>query len=72
MSSVEEIWFLKAKEQYDEQFDRKKTLEGKANNITTIAGTVATLLFGLGQLTVGKLIDLHYASLSQVVLILIK
>jgi hypothetical protein len=45
----------------NQEFDRKKTLEGKANNITTIAGTVATLLFGFGQFLVGKLIDLNYS-----------
>ena len=37
------------KEQYNQEFDIKKTLESKANNITTISGTVAGLFFGLGQ-----------------------
>jgi len=35
---------------YDNGWDVKNTLESKANNIMTISGTVAALLFGFGAL----------------------
>lgn len=43
------------KHRYNEEFARKDTLETKANNIITIAGTIATLLFGFGTFLVDKL-----------------
>jgi hypothetical protein len=54
---------------YQVEFDIKKTLEEKANNITTISGVVATLLFGFGQLFVSKLAELHYPWLPYVTFI---
>ena len=59
------------KDQYNQEFDIKKTLETKANNITTISGTVAGLFFGFGQFLIGKLIDIHYDRLWDVILLLI-
>lgn len=43
------------KDQYDRQFEIKRDLETKANNIMTISGTVGTLLFGFGVFLVDKL-----------------
>jgi hypothetical protein len=47
--------FEEVKQQYNNEFARKGTLETKANNIITIAGTIATLLFGFGTFLVDKL-----------------
>jgi hypothetical protein len=43
------------KQQYNNEFARKGTLETKANNMITIAGTIATLLFGFGTFLIDKL-----------------
>src|SRR6476660_8644747 len=59
------------KEQYNQEFDIKKTLESKANNITTISGTVAGLFFGLGQFLIGKLIEINYGLLGYIILLFI-
>jgi hypothetical protein len=40
------ILYEELKSLYNQQWDAKKTLESKANNIITIAGTIITLLFG--------------------------
>jgi hypothetical protein len=52
------------KEHYKLEFDIKQTLENKANNMTTISGSVTALLFGFGQLFISILIDKHYQWLS--------
>lgn len=67
----EELELKEAKDQYSLELDRKKTLEGKANNITTISGTVAVLLFGLGQFLIDKLANLHYAFLPGIIFFLL-
>jgi len=48
--------FLEAlKSQYDKEFELKDALEGKANNLLTIAGVVSTLLFGFGTFLISNL-----------------
>jgi hypothetical protein len=42
------LFFQELKDQYQKILDIKNTLEGKANNLLTISGTVGTLLFGFG------------------------
>jgi hypothetical protein len=55
------------KEQYDLELLVKEKLETKANNMTTIAGVTATLIFGFAQLFISKLADVnHYQNLNYV------
>jgi hypothetical protein len=59
------------KEDYKQEFDRKETLENKANNMTSVSGVVASLLFGFGALFVERLTELHYELLGQVTTLLL-
>jgi hypothetical protein len=59
------------KEQYHLQFTLKGTLENKANNMTTIAGVVATLLLGFGQLFVTNLAAIQYEAIQYITAILL-
>lgn len=59
------------KDHYKEQFDRKGTLENKANNMTSVSGVVAALLFGFGQFLIEKLTALSYEGLSYIIGILL-
>jgi len=59
------------KEHYDLQFSLKETLESKANNMTTVAGVVATLLFGFGQLFVTNLAAIQYEGIQNITAILL-
>lgn len=59
------------KDQYDLEFDRKETLENKANNMTSVAGVVAALTFGFGQFLIEKLSAIHYDDLSYIIGILL-
>jgi hypothetical protein len=45
-----EMFVEELKKSYDKVWDVKATLESKANNIMTISGAVAALLFGFGAL----------------------
>jgi hypothetical protein len=51
----EDLFLQELKDQYDRQFEIKRDLETKANNVMTISGTVGTLLFGFGTFLVDKL-----------------
>ena len=51
--------FKELKGQYEKILDIKNALEGKANNLLTISGTVVTLLFQFGYFFVDK-IGIHY------------
>jgi hypothetical protein len=59
------------KDHHELEFKRKEALENKANNMTTVAGVVAALLFGFGQLLIEKLASLHYDWLSSIIAILL-
>jgi hypothetical protein len=48
-------FFQEVKEQFQRQLDIKDSLEGKANNLLTISGTVGTLLFGFGTFLIEKI-----------------
>jgi hypothetical protein len=52
------------KEQYDLELLVKDKLETKANNMTTISGVTATLIFGFAQLYVSKLAGVNYQYLN--------
>ena len=54
------------KEQYDLELFVKEKLETKANNMTTISGVAATLIFGFAQLFISKLADVSYENLNIV------
>jgi preprotein translocase subunit SecY len=58
------------KQQYNNEFARKGTLETKANNTITIAGTIATLLFGFGTFLVDKL-STKYGLISPISILLL-
>lgn len=55
---------------YNLEFARKETLENKANNMTAVAGIVAALLFGFGQLLIENLASVKYDWLTHVIVIL--
>ena len=59
------------KEHYELEFKRKETLENKANNMTTVAGVVAALLFGFGQVLIENLATIHYDWSTQIIAILL-
>lgn len=59
------------KEHYKLEFDIKQTLENKANNMTTVSGTVTALLFGFGQLFITILVQEKYHWLSEITSILL-
>ena len=52
------------------QYRIKNTLDGKANTLLTISGTVATLLFAFGTFFIDK-ISVHYPYLIHVTSLLI-
>lgn len=55
------------KEQYDLELLVKEKLETKANNMTTISGVAATLIFGFAQLFISKLAGVNpYQNLNYV------
>lgn len=54
------------KEQYDLELLVKDKLETKANNMTTISGVAATLIFGFAQLFISKLAGIRDPNLSYV------
>ena len=56
---------------YQLEFGRKETLENKANNMTTVAGVVATLLFGFAQFLIENLAALKYDWLSSIIVIVL-
>jgi hypothetical protein len=56
---------------YELEFDLKGTLESKANNMTTVAGVVATLLLGFGQLFVTSLAGIQYEGIQYITAILL-
>jgi hypothetical protein len=58
------------KEQYEKEFEIKDDLESKGNNLLTISGVVATLLFGFGSFMVDKF-DATYDMLTPVTILLI-
>ena len=68
--TARELFVEELRRTYDKGWDVKNTPESKANNIMTIYGTVAALLFGFGALF---LRNLHpdYAFLSGFVGLLI-
>ena len=47
----EDLFLRELKLEYDRQFEIKRDLESKANNIMTISGTVATLLFWIWDIS---------------------
>jgi hypothetical protein len=49
-TSTRELFVEELKKSYDKGWEVKNALENKANNMITISGTVATLLFGFGSL----------------------
>jgi hypothetical protein len=53
--SSRELFVEELRNSYQKGWEVKSTLETKANNIITISGTVATLLFGFGSLFLGSL-----------------
>jgi hypothetical protein len=57
---------VELKEQYDLELFVKEKLETKANNMTTISGVAATLIFGFSQLYVSKLAGVNYQYLNVV------
>jgi hypothetical protein len=59
------------KDNYEQEFKRKETLENKANNMTTVSGVVAALLFGFGELFVERLAGLQYLWLQHVTFLLL-
>jgi len=53
--STNKLFLQELKDQYQKEFELKDALEGKANNLLTISGLVATLLFGFGSFLIDKL-----------------
>lgn len=68
--TARELFVEELRKSYDKGWDIKNTLESKANNIMTISGTVAALLFGFGALFL-KNLHPDYAFLSGFVGLLI-
>jgi hypothetical protein len=66
LREVEEL-----KDHYQLALDLKGTLESKANNMTTVAGVVAALLLGFGQLFVTNLTELQYEGIQYIIAILL-
>lgn len=64
--SGRELFYQEMKEHYNNQFEIKNTLESKANNMVTISGTVATLLFGFGTFLLDKLVALKYPLIAPI------
>jgi hypothetical protein len=63
------LFLQELKEQYEKLFEITDALEGKANNLLTVAGLVATLLFGFGSFIVDKF-DATYNMLTPVTILL--
>jgi hypothetical protein len=68
--STRELFVEELRKSYDKGWEVKNTLETKANNIITISGTVASLLFGFGTLFL-KNLDPHYQLLPEFVGLLV-
>ena len=59
------------KNRYEQEFQRKETLDSKANNMMTIASTVATLYSGFGVALVTQLFKIALQLSTPVILLLI-
>jgi hypothetical protein len=68
--TTNKLFLQELKDQYEKEFELKDALEGKANNILTISGLVATLLFGFGSFMIDKL-GSSYEFLIPVTILLI-
>jgi len=68
--SSKDLFLESLKSQYDKEFERKTTLEGKGSNLLTIAGVVSTLIFGFGIFLIDSL-DTSYEPLPILILLLI-
>jgi len=64
------LFLQELKEQYEKEFEITDALEGKASNLLTVAGLVATLLFGFGSFMVDKF-DSTYVMITPVTILLI-
>jgi ABC-type branched-subunit amino acid transport system permease subunit len=59
------------KNHYELVLNLKATLESKANNMTTVAGVVATLLLGFGELFLSNLTAKNYQGVQYITFILL-